>query len=143
MEILVYATFYKDYAYDYLYRINGHYQYNFSFSIVEFECAIVDTFNAILDWGINSVPFTLINMGPLVSSSGRTIQYQALNCFSVIIFQITMFMYFKNSNLQIINSIVSIMALTIVGILVLLADDGYSGLTELIQCPVLYMSLLL
>lgn len=35
------------------------------------------------------------------------------------------------------------MALTIVGILVLLADDGFSGLTELIKCPVLYMTLFL
>jgi len=53
---------------------------------VEYEKAIVDTFNAILDWGINSLPFTLINMGPLISSQGKTIQYTALNCYSVIMF---------------------------------------------------------
>jgi magnesium-transporting ATPase (P-type) len=75
LEILVYATFYKDYAYDYLYKINGHYQYNFSFSIVEFERAIIDTFGALIDWVINSAPFILIDMGPLISSRGRTVQY--------------------------------------------------------------------
>jgi hypothetical protein len=58
-----------------LYKINGHYQYNFSFSIVEFERAIIDTFGALIDWVINSAPFILIDMGPLISSRGRTVQY--------------------------------------------------------------------
>ena len=61
----------------------------------------------------------------------------------VIIFQITVFMYFNNTNLQIINSIVIIVSLTTIGMLVLLADDGFSGLTELVQCPVLFMTILL
>jgi magnesium-transporting ATPase (P-type) len=35
LEILIYSTFYKDVGYEYLYRIYGHYKYNFSFSLVE------------------------------------------------------------------------------------------------------------
>ena len=54
-----------------------------------------------------------------------------------------MFMYFKNSNLYIINSMGIIIALTAIGILVLLADDGFIGLSELVNCPVLYFSLFL
>ena len=33
LEILVYSVFYKDFGYDYLYRIYGHYKYNFSFNL--------------------------------------------------------------------------------------------------------------
>jgi len=36
-----------------------------------------------------------------------------------------------------------IIALTAIGILVLLADDGFIGLSELVNCPVLYFSLFL
>ena len=35
LEILVYSIFYKNFANDYLYRIYGHYKYNFSFTLVE------------------------------------------------------------------------------------------------------------
>lgn len=43
LEILVYAIFYQDYGYDILYRIYGHYKYNFSFTLVETEFVIIDS----------------------------------------------------------------------------------------------------
>ena len=58
-EILIYAIFYKDYAYDYLYRIFGHYKYNFSFSLVETEYVVVDSICALFDWCIIYIPFEL------------------------------------------------------------------------------------
>lgn len=58
-EILIYAIFYKDYAYDYLYRIFGHYKYNFSFTLVETEYVIIDTLCALFDYTIIYLPFEL------------------------------------------------------------------------------------
>lgn len=59
LEILAYATFYKDYGYDYIYRIYGHYKYNFSFTLVEYNYIISDTLCAIFDWLIIYVPFEM------------------------------------------------------------------------------------
>ena len=63
-EILVYAIFYKDYGYDYLYRISGHYKYNFSFSLVEGEYVFVDSMCALFDWLVIYMPFEVFRMGP-------------------------------------------------------------------------------
>jgi len=67
-EILVYSVFYKDIGYDYLYRIYGHYKYNFSFNLVETEYFLIDTLCAIYDWGVVYLPFEMVNMGPLTSN---------------------------------------------------------------------------
>jgi len=80
-EILIYATFYKDYGYDYLYRIYGHYKYNFSFSLVESEFVIIDSICALFDWGLIYMPFEVLNMGPLISvNGGRNVSKEAYNC---------------------------------------------------------------
>lgn len=60
LKILVFAIFYKDYAYDYLYRIFGHYKYNFSFSLVETEFVILDSLCALFDWAVVYMPFELM-----------------------------------------------------------------------------------
>ena len=66
-EILVYAIYYKDYAYDYLYRIFGHYKYNFSFSLVEVEFLLIDMACAIADWVFVYLPFETVSYGAMVS----------------------------------------------------------------------------
>ena len=68
IQILVYSIFYKDIGYDYLYRIYGHYKYNFSFNLVETEFLVIDSFCAIFDWIIVYLPFETINMGPWISN---------------------------------------------------------------------------
>lgn len=68
LEILVYATFYKDIGYDYLYRIYGHYKYNFSFSLVEKEFVVVDSLCAFFDWLVIYMPFEIFYMGPAIST---------------------------------------------------------------------------
>ena len=81
-EILIYAIFYKDYAYDYLYRIMGHYKYNFSFSLVETNCVIVDTLYAFFDWFIIYLPFEIQNYGnPISLIDGKNISKEAYNCY--------------------------------------------------------------
>ena len=60
-EILIYAIFYKDFGYDYLYRIFGHYKYNFSFSLVETEYVAIDSICAIFDWAVIYLPFELFS----------------------------------------------------------------------------------
>jgi hypothetical protein len=55
-SILCHSTFYKDVGYEYLYRIYGHYKYNFSFSLVETEFVIIDSCTAIFDWLIIYLP---------------------------------------------------------------------------------------
>lgn len=67
VEILIYAIFYKDYGYDYLYRIFGHYKYNFSFTLVEFEYVVIDIFSALYDWAIIFIPLDIIQYGYPVS----------------------------------------------------------------------------
>ena len=63
-EILVYSVFYKDMGYDYLYRIYGHYKYNFTFDLVEPEYFLIDTMCGLYDWLVVYLPFEMINMGP-------------------------------------------------------------------------------
>jgi hypothetical protein len=71
-EILIYAIFYKDYAYDYLYRIYGHYKYNFSFSLVETEFGIVDCIGALFDWSCIYLPFEYNKYGnPITLIEGK------------------------------------------------------------------------
>ena len=81
-EILIYAIYYKDYAYDYLYRIHGHYKYNFSFSLVEPEFLFWDLITAFFDWLVIYLPFEATSYGTLVSlNDGKNISKEANNCF--------------------------------------------------------------
>ena len=129
-EILIYAIFYKDYAYDYLYRIFGHYKYNFSFSLVETEYVLVDSLCAIFDWCIIYLPFELQNYGnPISLIDGKNISKEAYNCYQVMLMQITFFFYFKNTNVQVIYSLNMLLILTMVGIAMIFDDDGLVGTT--------------
>lgn len=60
IQILIYAIFFKDYGYDQFYRIYGHYKYNFSFTLVETECVILDCIGALIDWLLIYMPFEII-----------------------------------------------------------------------------------
>lgn len=81
-EILIYAIFYKDYAYDYLYRIFGHYRYNFSFTLVETEYVIIDSMCALFDYFVIYLPFELTDYGFMVSLiDGKNISHEAYNCY--------------------------------------------------------------
>jgi hypothetical protein len=66
-QILIYAIFYKGYAYDYLYRIFGHYKYNFSFNLVETENVIIDSIGALFDWSVIYLPLELQSYGQPIS----------------------------------------------------------------------------
>ena len=82
LKILVFAIFYKDYAYDYLYRIFGHYKYNFSFSLVETEFVILDSLCALFDWAVIYMPFELIEYGNLVSLiDGHSGSKESYDCY--------------------------------------------------------------
>lgn len=81
LEILVYATFYKDYGYDYLYRIAGHYKYNFSFSLVEIEFVLIDAMCGLYDWAVIYIPFELFYIGNTCSlMGGKNVSKEAYNC---------------------------------------------------------------
>jgi len=82
LEILIYAIFYVDYGYDYLYRIYGHYKYNFSFRLVETEFVIIDSLSAVFDWCIIYLPFEMTDAGHLVTSQdGKIISIDAYYCY--------------------------------------------------------------
>jgi hypothetical protein len=98
-EILIYSTFYKDVGYEYLYRIYGHYKYNFSFSLVETECVLTDSLCAFFDWGIIYLPHELQSFGyPISIDKGKIMSNETYTCFQVILMQIIFFYYFKNTN---------------------------------------------
>jgi hypothetical protein len=142
-EILIYSIFYKDYAYDYLYRIFGHYKYNFSFSLVETEYVGIDSICALYDWAVIYLPFEIFAYGPTVSLiEGKNISKEAYNCYQVILMQVTFFFYFRNTNVQVTYSLNSILVLTFIGIAMIFDDDGLVGTTQLFTCPAMLMSLL-
>ena len=66
-SILIYAIFYKDIGYEYLYRIFGHYQYNFSFNLVENESVALDALCVLFDRLVIYLPFELAYYGNPVS----------------------------------------------------------------------------
>lgn len=75
-EILIYSMFYKDVGYEYLYRIYGHYKYNFSFSLVEYEYLVLDTICALFDWGLVYLPHELVAYShPVSLYGGKNISY--------------------------------------------------------------------
>ena len=142
LEILIYATFYKDYAYDYLYRIYGHYKYNFSFSLVEIEYIVMDSACALFDWAIIYMPFEVFQMGAMISiQDGRNVSKEAYNCYQVILMQVTFYMYLKNTNVQVIYSLTLLVVLTLVGIAMIFDDDGLIGTTQLFTCPLMLLQL--
>lgn len=142
-EILIYSIFYKDYAYDYLYRIFGHYKYNFSFSLVETEYVFIDSLCAVYDWAVIYLPLEIFSYGTPVSIiDGLNISKEAYNCYQVILMQVTFFFYFRNTNVQVTYSLNSILILTFIGIAMIFDDDGLVGTTQLFTCPAMLMGLL-
>lgn len=61
LQILVFATFYKDYGNEYYYRIFGHYKYNFSFTMVEPECIIGDILCLFIDCAVIFFPMVFMH----------------------------------------------------------------------------------
>jgi len=55
--------------------------------------------------------------------------------------QITFFMYLKNTNVQVIQSLMILGALSMVGIAMIFDDDGLLGTTQMFTCPVMLLSL--
>ena len=129
-EILIYSTFFKDVSYEYLYRIYGHYKYNFSFSLVEYECVFTDSMCALFDWGVIYLPHELIAFeNPLTLIDGKNISCEAYNCYQVILMQAVFFYYFKNTNVQVVYAMSFLMILTLIGCLMIFDDDGLIGTT--------------
>ena len=56
-QILVYGVFFKNYGNEYYYRIFGHYKYNFSFALIEYECVVSDLIRVLFDWLVLYIPF--------------------------------------------------------------------------------------
>ena len=85
-KILIYSTFYKDVSYEYLYRIYGHYKYNFSFSLVEYECVMIDSICAIFDWIVVYMPHEMMSFqSPITVIDGKNMSVNAYNCYQVIL----------------------------------------------------------
>jgi hypothetical protein len=58
-----------------------------------------------------------------------------------MLMQLTMFFYFKNTNVQVIYSINLLLFLSVVGMVMIFDDDGLVGTTQLFTCPAFLMSL--
>jgi hypothetical protein len=129
-EILIYSTFYKDVGYEFLYRVYGHYKYNFSFSLVELECVIIDTICAFFDWSCVYLPHEHIAFGnPITLVDGKNISGQAYNCYEVILLQIIFFYYFKNTKVYVTFAMTFLMVLTLIGCGMIFDDDSLVGTT--------------
>lgn len=129
-KILIYSTFYKDVGYEYLYRIYGHYKYNFSFSLVEYECVFIDSFCAIFDWAAVYLPHEMIAFGkPISLFEGKNISVNSYNCYQVILMQIIFFYYFKSTNVQVTYAISFLSVLTLIGCGMIFDDENLIGVT--------------
>lgn len=136
VQILFYAILYKDYGYDYFYRIYGHYKYNFSFTLVEMEYLIVDYIGAFCDWLIIYMPFEVFEQHKFISiQGGRNVSVEAYNSYQVILMQLIFLQYFRNTNVHIIYSHSIQIALTMIGICLIFDDDRLVGVTQLFTCP--------
>ena len=141
-EILTYAIYYKDYAHDYLYRIFGHYKYNFSFTLVEPESLLGDVACAIFDWLVIYLPFETVQYGALISLvDAKNVSKEANNCYQVILLQVIFFFYFIKVNVIVIYSINTILLLTVIGCGLIFDDDGLVGTTQLFTCPAMLLAL--
>ena len=83
--ILVHATFFKDASYEYLYRIYGHYKYNFSFNLVETDKLIIDMFSGLFDWAFVYLPHEIGFRSAITLVGGMTPNDQAYQCYQVIL----------------------------------------------------------
>jgi hypothetical protein len=143
-KILIYSTFYKDVSYEYLYRIYGHYKYNFSFSLVEYERILIDTSSALFDWAVIYMPHELISFqNPITLIDGKNTSVNAFNCYRVILMELIFFYYFKGTNVQLTYSITSLTMLTIVGCGMIFDDENLIGVTQLFTTPCLLLTLVL
>ena len=141
-EILVHSMFYKDVGYEYLYRIYGHYKYNFSFSLVETEFVIIDSISAVVDWGAIYLPFERASFLTCVSLiQSQPISAQTYNCYQVILLQLIFYFYFRNTAVQVTYSMTILLAFTLIGCSMILDDDGLVGTTQLFTSPALLLTL--
>jgi magnesium-transporting ATPase (P-type) len=143
IQILFYAILYKDYGYDYFYRIYGHYKYNFSFTLVETEYVIVDYIGAFCDWLIIYMPFEVIDQHRFISiQGGRNVSVECYNTYQVILMQLIFLQYFRNTNIHIIYSHTIQVVLTVIGICLIFDDDRLVGVSQLFTCPAMMLILL-
>mmetsp|Transcript_1509 Transcript_1509/g.2022 ORF Transcript_1509/g.2022 Transcript_1509/m.2022 type:complete len:154 (-) Transcript_1509:3570-4031(-) len=56
-QILIYAMLFKDYAYEYRFRIFGHYKDNYSFKMVQSDRVVLDFLSALFDYIVVYLPF--------------------------------------------------------------------------------------
>jgi class 3 adenylate cyclase len=141
-EILTYAIYYKDYAHDYLYRIFGHYKYNFSFTLVEPEAVILDLSCAIFDWLVVFLPFETFQYGALVSRVGsKNVSAEAVACHKVILLQVIFFFYFMKANVLVIYSVNVILLMTIIGVGMIFDDARLVGTAQFFTCPAMLFAL--
>jgi hypothetical protein len=143
IQILIYAIFFKDYGYDYFYRIYGHYKYNFSFTLVETECVILDSIGALIDWILIYMPFEVFGYTSQVSyEGGRNVSVEAYNCYQVILMQLIFLQYFRNTKVHVIYSYSLQLFFTIIGISLIFDDDRLIGVNQMFSCPALLFILL-
>ena len=56
--------------------------------------------------------------------------------------QITFFMYLKNTNVQVVQSMTILLFVTVIGIAMIFDDDGLIGTSQLFSCPLMLYQLL-
>lgn len=83
--ILIQSVYYKDYGYDYRYRIFGHYKYNFCFNIIEKERVMINATMALLDFIIIYLPFVLSEGSEISNSAGKEVSINSMFTHKIII----------------------------------------------------------
>jgi len=73
---------------------------------------------------------------------GQFVSHEAYNCYQVVLTQFILFYYFRNTNVQVIDSFYIILTCTIVGIAMILNDDRMVGLTQFLTTPSMIFTLI-
>ena len=98
LQLFIFSCFYKQAGHDYYYRIYGHYKYNFSYNLFEFDGIFMDTVCALFDWGVLYLPIEMTHTYTLTISDGKVMNQDGLRTYQILITQIIFFFYLINTN---------------------------------------------
>jgi len=84
IQVLILAIFHKDYAYDFRFRIFGHYKSNFSFQIAMTDYLLFEILSAIFDFLLVILPFEKL-LGFMIGLEGRVLSESAYNDYQVVV----------------------------------------------------------
>jgi len=85
LQLVSFAILYKDYAYNFLYRLFGHYYMNFTFHLVQRKQLFTDIGLAVFQWVTFCLLFDIMAFNNLVSwKEGKMVSFEASQMYNTV-----------------------------------------------------------